>query len=439
MIDTQLPKGWTSELLVNLADYFNGAAFSERHWGKDGLPIIRIEQINNPEAEKDKYSGPVLPKNYIDTGDLIFSWSATLKVVIWNDGPAVLNQHLYKVVPKKAINKVLLQHILDFNMDRLARQSQGSTMRHVTRKELSRFRVIYPIDPYEQKKIAKILKTIGQAIEKTETLIGKYQRIKSGLMHDLFTRGIGPDGQLRPPREQAPKLYQETPIGWIPKDWNYKPLEHGLSASPKNGYSPKEVDTWQDLYVLGLGCLTKSGFKPVQLKNAPKSALSSGAKLRDGDFLISRSNTQELVGLCGIYRSVGHDMIYPDLMMKLKLEHSLIGEFLERYLLSGAARKRISALAVGTSASMVKLNAASISKLEIVYPSPEEQLKIVEVLKPVEAQLSSLSSQLEKLYKHKSGLTHDLLTGEVRVCTESGESSPPVLPNSQGAIVYAND
>ena len=41
-------------------------------------------------------------------------------------------------------------------------------------------------------------------------------------MHDLFTRGIGPDGQLRPPREQAPELYQETPIGWIPKEWEYE-------------------------------------------------------------------------------------------------------------------------------------------------------------------------------------------------------------------------
>src|SRR5690606_38677466 len=108
------------------------------------------------EAEADKYDGPILPTNYIDTGDLIFSWSATLKAIIWSGGPAVLNQHLYKVVPKKSIDLALLRHILDFNMDRLAGQSQGSTMRHVTRKELSRFKVIYPVEPRVQQKIARI-------------------------------------------------------------------------------------------------------------------------------------------------------------------------------------------------------------------------------------------------------------------------------------------
>ncbi|MGB5599730.1 MAG: restriction endonuclease subunit S, partial [Thiothrix litoralis] len=69
-----------------------------------------------------------------------------------------------------------------------------------------------------QKKIATILQTIDQTIESTQALIEKYQLIKAGLMHDLFTRGIGADGKLRPPREEAPELYQETAIGWIPKE-----------------------------------------------------------------------------------------------------------------------------------------------------------------------------------------------------------------------------
>ena len=56
-------------------------------------------------------------------------------------------------------------------------------------------------------------------IEQTETLIAKYQQIKAGLMHDLFTRGVTPDGKLRPTRAEAPQLYQESPLGWIPKEW----------------------------------------------------------------------------------------------------------------------------------------------------------------------------------------------------------------------------
>ena len=71
----------------------------------------------------------------------------------------------------------------------------------------------------QQQKIATILSTTDTAIEKTEALIEKYQQIKAGLMHDLFTRGVLPNGQLRPSREEAPELYYETEIGWIPKEW----------------------------------------------------------------------------------------------------------------------------------------------------------------------------------------------------------------------------
>ncbi|MDZ7685274.1 MAG: hypothetical protein U5O39_09995 [Gammaproteobacteria bacterium] len=97
--------------------------------------------------------------------------------------------------------------------------ASGSTVLHLDTKHVPRISGLFPVDTKVQKKIGRILQVIDEAIEKTEALIDKYQQIKAGLMHDLFTRGIGPDGQLRPPREQAPELYQETPIGWIPKEW----------------------------------------------------------------------------------------------------------------------------------------------------------------------------------------------------------------------------
>ncbi len=413
---------WVKDTLSNLADYHNGAAFKSKDWAEDGLPIIRIEQINKPDSETDKYNGLLLPNNYIDTGDLIFSWSATLKVVIWDHGPGALNQHLYKVIPKNKISKSLLRHILDFNMESLSKQSQGSTMKHVTRKELSRYVVEFPSDPAEQDKLAYILDTINQTIEKTEALIGKYQQIKAGLMHDLFTRGITAEGKLRPTREQAPDLYQETPIGWIPMEWEYTNLGGKLNTPPKNGYSPQEIDTWDGVYALGLSCLTQQGFQPLQLKMVPKSTLLSGAKLKNGDFLISRANTPNLVGLCGIYKDVGEDAIYPDLMMKLSLDQSIYPEFLELYLLSAATRIRLTALAVGTSQSMVKLNATSVRNLIIACPSHEEQVLLAEKMQPIVNQINSLISQLNKLKQQKHGLMNDLLTGEVPVKAEEPEA-----------------
>ena len=56
-------------------------------------------------------------------------------------------------------------------------------------------------------------------IEATEALIAKQERLRAGLMQDLFTRGVDENGELRPPREEAPHLYHETEIGWLPKGW----------------------------------------------------------------------------------------------------------------------------------------------------------------------------------------------------------------------------
>ncbi|MCF7995022.1 MAG: restriction endonuclease subunit S [Chromatiaceae bacterium] len=340
--------------------------------------------------------------------------------LVQNDGVfrSISSTEFVVVTPKRRANTLYLYYVLqsDEVYSRLEAEAIGTTNSHVRFKPegLLRIRAWFP-SVHAQAKIAEILRTIDQAIEETEALIEKYQQIKAGLMHDLFTRGIGPDGKLRPPREQAPELYQETPIGWIPKEWEARPLSDCFSSPPKNGYSPKEVDEWEGLYVLGLGCLTKRGFRPLQLKNAPRGATASGAALQDGDFLISRSNTPNAVGLCGVYRDIGHPSIYPDLMIRLRTKDNLDRQFLERYLLSEAVRLRISAIAVGTSGSMVKINAKTLSSLRIALPSVDEQPLLVEQARPIENQLAVLEQQVDKLRTQKAGLMHDLLTGKVPV------------------------
>ena len=66
----------------------------------------------------------------------------------------------------------------------------------------------------EQRRIAEILSTLDEAIEQTEALIAKHQQIKAGLMHDLFTRGVTPDGHLRPTRDASAGTLQRIPA-WV--------------------------------------------------------------------------------------------------------------------------------------------------------------------------------------------------------------------------------
>ena len=189
-----------------------------------------------------------------------------------------------------------------------------------------------------------------------------------------------------------------------------------LSEDPRNGYSPVETVEMTGLFALGLGCLTPAGFAPSQLKPIPaRDPAIKRALLNDGDLLISRSNTRELVGAAGRYRDIGFPCIYPDLMMRLRPTEDILPEFLELSLRSGSLRRQIQAAAQGTSGSMVKISAATVRALTIKLPRLSEQDRILRAMQPWDETLANLEVRLEKLRLVKKGLMDDLLSGKVRV------------------------
>jgi type I restriction enzyme, S subunit len=94
------PPDWQRTTLAAVADYLNGYLFKPRDWSTVELPIVRIAQMTDPSASFDYYPHPLSSDYCIDTGDLLFSWSATLSAMIWKRGPMYLNQHIFKVVPQ---------------------------------------------------------------------------------------------------------------------------------------------------------------------------------------------------------------------------------------------------------------------------------------------------------------------------------------------------
>lgn len=270
--------------------------------------------------------------------------------------------------------------------------------------------------PAEQASIAHVLDTLDTAIHETEALIAKLKAVKQGLLHDLLTRGIDANGELRPPQPEAPHLYKQSTLGWIPKGWAFGELQTWLNGRPRNGYSPQVAGEWTGIQMLGLGCLTHEGFEPLQLKSAPRGDRRLvPAMLADGDLLVSRSNTRDLVGLAGVYRDVGTPCSYPDLMMRLNASDETRGEFLELVLRSPQLRRQIEAHAVGTSGSMVKVSGRIVSALMVTMPPIDEQERILICLNAARSRIDAEIEELSTLHELKSGLMDDLLTGRVRV------------------------
>ncbi|MFI2366982.1 hypothetical protein [Streptomyces sp. NPDC018833] len=187
------------------------------------------------------------------------------------------------------------------------------------------------------------------------------------------------------------------------ESWEQVPLG-AVVTEIRNGTSPVESQTWTGVQMLGLGCLTLNGFQPRQLKHAPSASLGQHtAVLRDGDLLVSRANTRELVGVAGIYRDIGTPCIYPDLMMRLRSSEEYVPEFLEIVLRAPKARRRIAALAQGTSDSMVKISGAALRRVPVPVIPMREQQRIVELVDAVSAQERAIEDSITKLRRVRQG------------------------------------
>lgn len=409
MNDLVTPVGWMRKTFGQLAEYHNGVSFKPKDWGEDGLPIIRIEQLNDENAPVDKYAGSLLPNNLIDDGDLIFSWSATLKVVLWKRGPGALNQHLYKVVPKSGVDKYFLRHLVDHNIEPLARQSQGSTMRHVTRKDLDRFAAQVPLETSEQANISRVLDSIDAAIDITESLIAKYQKIKAGLVNELFTRGVTADGKLRPPREQAPELYHETPIGWIPKEWSVTDLGSVTPATAPICYGIVQPGSYVEdgVPVVAIYNLNAS-YDEIHRCSKTIERDYQRSRITRGDVLLSIKGT---IGRVDVVPSGFSGNISRD-VARIRPTEQFESRFLRYQLENPIMQRQLSKIVVGTT--RMELSIGRLKQVPLCRPGKTEQIRIAEQLYRMDAVLKSESAFRDQLLMQKAGLMDDLLTGKVR-------------------------
>ncbi|WP_309716555.1 restriction endonuclease subunit S [Armatimonas sp.] len=398
--------------LSSLADYINGYAFKPDDFTDTGLPVIRIEQLKNRGAVCDLYNGAIPTKNYIRNGDLIFSWSASLFLQIWDRGPALLNQHLFRVIPRTGVDSTFLKYRIEASLPDLVNAAHGSTMQHITRKELDKCIVSIPIREIEQRKVAEIIATVDRATEQAESLIAKYQRVKTGLMQDLLTRGIDEHGNLR---SEATHKFKDSPLGRIPVEWKSVPLSQIAIriTSGSRGWAAFYSD--EGALFIRIGNLTRRHvhlrWDDVQYVKPPESSEGQRTSLEHGDLLISITADLGIIGV--VPEGIGEAYINQHIAL-VKLDRERVNPWFVGNLLAGEnAQNWISQL--NESGAKAGLNLPTVASLPILLPPIQEQNLIVETFQKTERRLVSEQKQLEKLKVLKTGLMQDLLTGRIPV------------------------
>ena len=136
--ETGLPMGWEKVKLSKIATFMNGYAFKPKDLGDKGLPVIKIKEMKNGlNSDSPRNCGKNIPDKYIvENGDILFSWSASLEVVIWLYEKGLVNQHLFKVTPAKGFGYSYVYLATKNSLKIFDSLTTGATRKHIKRKEL---------------------------------------------------------------------------------------------------------------------------------------------------------------------------------------------------------------------------------------------------------------------------------------------------------------
>ena len=143
-----VPEGWEKKPISQLGEYLNGFAFKPSDWQDSGKPIIKIKEMGNGVSnDTPRNNGERVPVKYlVKAGDLLFSWSATLMVIVWSGEEGWLNQHLFKVTPAKRIGREFLLQSISNTIEEFQNLTTGSTMKHIQRNKLDQVFTNVPND-----------------------------------------------------------------------------------------------------------------------------------------------------------------------------------------------------------------------------------------------------------------------------------------------------
>jgi len=298
----------------------------------------------------------------------------------------------------------------------LKKVSQGTTFEAIGRDDL--FSLLIPqIPPKEAKFIESILDTLDTQIQKTEALIAKLEKIKEGLLHDLLTRGVDQEGQLRPTPEHAPELYKESALGLIPREWEVRQLgamSEIVSGVTLGGQQPSS--SWPLVAYLRVanvqdGYLDLQQVKFLRVKPADVEKF----RLIPGDVLMNEGGDFDKLGRGTVWEGEIEPCIHQNHVFRVRTFPELLDPYFLAYFSGSSRGKAYFVKSSKQSTNLASINSTQLRAFEVPVPPFSEQSAIVDHLQSHKNRLELEGRNIGKLKAQKTGLMDDLLTGRVRV------------------------
>ncbi len=334
---------------------------------------------------------------------IIATRMAVGKAVVFDKAVAI-NQDLKAVYPSKSLNADFFLHWYLAHSEQVSSLATGSTVKGIRLETLRALPLALPPLP-EQQKIATILSSVDDVIEKTRAQIDKLKDLKTGMMQELLTQGIGHTE------------FKDSPVGRVPASWGITDLrsavtKDGLQTGPFGSQlHAHEYIEW------GIPVVMPKDMSDNRVETSSIARISPQKadelrkhSVRSGDILFSRRGD---VGRFVLITEKDEGAICGTGCLRARLSEVVSPFYLACYLTLPKIVEWLNANAVGQT--MLNLNTSILGNLPVVLPSKPEQDSIGQTIMALEENIQLKSAKLWALEKHKKALMQDLLTGTVRV------------------------
>ncbi len=414
-----IPEGWALIPLKHLTQFVNGSAFKPLDWSLEGIPIVRIENLNGSDSF-NYYEGNIDNRYYIYKNDLLFGWSGNRGTSFgpflwWKDGLCYLNQHIFKLVSYQC-DKKWLYWSLKAVTHYIEEEAHGIIgMVHITKGRLGAIKI--PTSIHEQKQIVAFLdyKTaqIDDLIQKKEEMIRLLKEKRAAIINQAVTKGLDPYAKMKPSGIDW--------IGDIPEGWGIRRLKF-LTKIISKGATPSTIGR-EILSDGNIRFLKAENIQEDEIQKYPEffideetNKLLKRSELKEEDILFVIAGAT--IGKAGLLKKEFLPANTNQAVSFVRLVKGVNKKFI-LYWLQSVYIKRLTWLNAVQSAQP-NLSMESLGDFAIPYPSTEEeQQQIANYLDEKTEMMDSLIQQIDsaivKLREYRSSLITAAVTGKIDV------------------------
>jgi type I restriction enzyme, S subunit len=387
MTEKNIPKHWQIKKLGDVCKLKNGFAFKSTSYTNEGVPVVRISDINQGIVSSNKAVRVIINNEYenylIEKNDILIAMSGatTGKFGIYKSNEkAYQNQRVgkFKILDESILDNQFLFHQINSLKRQIEKDAYGGAQPNISSKRIEQMTVAIPPLPEQKLIVSKIEELLSDLENGKQQLLLAQQQLKiyrQSLLKWAF------EGELtNPPARRAGKNLKDSEL---PEGWKWVKLGAVLDKieAGKSFKCNERTPHLNEVGVLKVSAVTWQVFNEYESKTViEKDRINQNYFVQKDDFLFSRANTLDLVGAVVIVNSIERKLMLSDKTLRFHFSPQVSKKYILYYLRSKKGRNEIQRLSTGNQMSMRNIGQERIKQIEFPFPTLEEQQLIVDEL-----------------------------------------------------------